>query len=112
MRGQSREEWPDLLLMLGDQVYADEVSPAAASFAESRRDTDEPPGERVLDYDEYARLYRESWSEPVIRWLLSTVPTAMIFDDHDVHDDWNISARLGGGDARRPTGGTSTSWPR
>jgi hypothetical protein len=27
----------------------------------------------------------------VIRWLLSTVPSAMIFDDHDVHDDWNTS---------------------
>jgi phosphodiesterase/alkaline phosphatase D-like protein len=26
-----------------------------------------------------------------LRWLLSTLPTAMIFDDHDVHDDWNIS---------------------
>jgi hypothetical protein len=91
MRGQSRDEWPDLLLMLGDQVYADEIPPGTASFAEARRDTGEPPGERVLDYVEYTRLYLESWSEPVIRWLLSTVPTAMIFDDHDVHDDWNIS---------------------
>ena len=27
----------------------------------------------------------------MIRWLLSTVSTAMIFDDHDVHDDWNTS---------------------
>jgi hypothetical protein len=27
----------------------------------------------------------------VIRWLLSTVSTAMTFDDHDVHDDWNTS---------------------
>ena len=27
-----------------------------------------------------------------MRWLLSVVPTAMIFDDHDVHDDWNTSA--------------------
>jgi hypothetical protein len=26
-----------------------------------------------------------------MRWLLSTVPSAMIFDDHDVHDDWNTS---------------------
>ena len=26
-----------------------------------------------------------------MRWLLSTIATAMIFDDHDVHDDWNIS---------------------
>ena len=36
-------------------------------------------------------LYIASWGEPVIRWLLSTVPSAMIFDDHDVHDDWNTS---------------------
>ena len=52
----------------------------------------EPPGEQVLDFEEYTRLYRESWSEPAIRWLFSTVSTAMVFDDHDVHDDWNISA--------------------
>ncbi len=27
-----------------------------------------------------------------MRWLLSTVPSCMIFDDHDVIDDWNTSA--------------------
>jgi hypothetical protein len=45
----------------------------------------------VLDFEDYTRLYHESWSDPAIRWLLSTVSTMMIFDDHDVHDDWNIS---------------------
>jgi PhoD-like phosphatase len=91
MRNQPREEWPDVLLMIGDQVYADEVSPATRAFLETRRDPSAPPGERVLDFEEYTHLYRESWSDPTIRWLLSTVSTAMIFDDHDVHDDWNIS---------------------
>ena len=33
----------------------------------------------------------------------------MIFDDHDVHDDWNISAGLARGDARRRSGGAITS---
>ena len=42
-------------------------------------------------FDEYIRLYHDSWSDPVIRWLLSTMSSAMVFDDHDVHDDWNIS---------------------
>ena len=32
------------------------------------------------------------WSDPEVRWLLSTVPSSMIFDDHDVRDDWNTSA--------------------
>ena len=83
--------WPDAVVLLGDQVYADEVSPGTVDYIRSRRSTDEPPGEQVANFEEYTRLYRESWSEPDIRWLLSTVPTLMIFDDHDVHDDWNIS---------------------
>jgi hypothetical protein len=91
MQKEDRERWPDALMMLGDQVYADEVSPATMSFLEARRNVDEPPGQRVLDFEEYTQLYKESWSDPDIRWLLSTVSSAMIFDDHDVHDDWNIS---------------------
>jgi len=91
MRDQPVEQWPTRLLMLGDQVYADEVSPGVRRFIERRRDTGKPPGEQVADFEEYTRLYWESWGQPVMRWLLSTLPTAMIFDDHDVHDDWNIS---------------------
>ena len=88
---QHPAEWPHALLLLGDQVYADEVSPAVRDFIRSRRDPEVPPGETVADFEEYTRLYSEAWGEPVIRWLLSTVPSAMIFDDHDVHDDWNTS---------------------
>ena len=88
---RTRENWPHALVLLGDQVYADEVSPAVREYIRAQRDPEVPPGETVANFEEYTRLYRESWSEPHIRWLLSTVPTAMIFDDHDVHDDWNTS---------------------
>ena len=91
MAGHDRAQWPDVLLLLGDQVYADEVSPSTAAYIESHRDPTEEPGDRVVDFEEYTRLYREAWGEPSIRWLLSTLSTAMIFDDHDVHDDWNTS---------------------
>ena len=77
--------------MLGDQVYADEVAPATEEFIRARRDVDVPPGLQISDFEEYCRLYRDAWCEPAVRWLLSTVPTAMIFDDHDVIDDWNTS---------------------
>jgi hypothetical protein len=86
-----REPWPDCLLLLGDQVYADEVSPETLAFIRDRRDIEQPPGAQVADFEEYTRLYREAWNDPDIAWLLSTVPSTMIFDDHDVHDDWNIS---------------------
>jgi hypothetical protein len=89
--GTPRETWPDVLLMLGDQVYADEGSPKTREFIGSRRDTSVPPGEEAADYEEYTALYRESWGDPVIRWLFSTISCSMVIDDHDVHDDWNIS---------------------
>jgi PhoD-like phosphatase len=91
MRHEPPEDWPHLLLLLGDQVYADEVSPETLAEIRRRRDTSQPPGEEIADFDEYTLLYRESWGEPVMRWLFSTVSSAMIFDDHDVHDDWNTS---------------------
>jgi hypothetical protein len=84
-------EWPHTVLLLGDQVYADEVSPKTLAFIRGRRDTTEPPGDGIADFEEYTQLYREAWTDPPIRWLLSTVPSAMIFDDHDVIDDWNTS---------------------
>ena len=40
------------------------------------------PGSACVDFEEYTQLYRESWSDPTIRWLLST--------------------RLDGDDLRRP----------
>lgn len=85
-------ERPDVLVLLGDQVYADETSPATRRWLAARRDLSEPPGSEVADYEEYTRLYYESWLDPEVRWLLSTVPTCMIFDDHDISDDWNTSA--------------------
>ena len=83
--------WPDLLLFLGDQVYADLTSEAMQEFIRARRDIREPPGEELADFEEYAHLYNLAWSDEANRWLLSTVPVAMIFDDHDVRDDWNAS---------------------
>jgi hypothetical protein len=112
--GRPRDRWPDVLLMIGDQVYADEPGPATRRFIAEHRaphpdqdqpdqnepDQDQPgpnqpdptaPAGEVADFEEYCALYWEAWSDPAVRWLFSVVPTAMIFDDHDVHDDWNIS---------------------
>ncbi|MEU5769496.1 alkaline phosphatase D family protein [Streptomyces asoensis] len=85
-------ERPDVLLLIGDQVYADEVSDATKERIATRRGLADPPGAEVADFEEYTWLYYESWLDPEVRWLLSTVPSCMVFDDHDVIDDWNTSA--------------------
>jgi hypothetical protein len=86
-------EWPHALLLLGDQVYADETSVRTQERIRARRDVSQEPGVQVKDFEEYTWLYEESWTDPDVRWLLSTIPSAMIFDDHDIADDWNTSGQ-------------------
>lgn len=92
MRTQDQADWPHALLLVGDQVYADEnIDPLTRAFIEGRRDTSVGAGSEVADVEEYTQLYKHSWEPEPVRWLLSTVPSAMVFDDHDVRDDWNTS---------------------
>jgi PhoD-like phosphatase len=111
-----RDSWPDLLLMVGDQVYVDEGAPGTREYIRSTRDVTRAPGLEVANFEEYTRLYWESWGDPVIRWLLSTISTAMVLDDHDMHDDWNISRAWREDMDREPwwrereTGGLMTYW--
>ncbi len=55
-----------------------------------------PPAERGLhaaDFAEYAYLYQRAWtSAPAVRSLLAHLPTFLMFDDHEVTDDWNFDA--------------------
>ncbi|PWJ53280.1 PhoD-like phosphatase [Quadrisphaera granulorum] len=95
-RSEGSFERPDVLLMLGDQLYADEPSePIKERLERARRDpdvADHPEvAEEICTFEEYTWLYTESWSAPPVRWLLSTMPTCMLLDDHDLRDDWNTS---------------------
>ncbi|AEF40907.1 alkaline phosphatase D family protein [Hoyosella subflava] len=81
-------EWPDVLCLLGDQVYADNGPESLAEHL-----TREDDGQlHAVDFGQYAILYEEAWTQPDVQWLLSTVPTCMILDDHDLRDDWNTSS--------------------
>jgi len=98
------DQWPDALVMLGDQIYADELTPATRHWLHRRRHAAGQKApvkkaaarrkkrDQVNDFEEYTRLYAESWTDPQVRWLLSTIPSSMIFDDHEMIDDWNSSA--------------------
>ncbi|MCG7375264.1 alkaline phosphatase family protein [Pseudomonas luteola] len=63
----------DLVLMLGDQVYAD-------------------PLNIFLQYENLPKLfelYQNSFSLPNIRKLMSQVSTYMILDDHEIKNNWS-----------------------
>ena len=87
------DELPDALLLLGDQMYADDPSDAVLERLHAKHGGRQ--GSEVADeignYEEYTWLYDDSWTTPAVRWLFSTVPLCMLLDDHDLRDDWNTS---------------------
>jgi hypothetical protein len=116
---QPEDRWPDALVLLGDQVYADELTEKTRSLLHRLRDrhSEAPaPDDEVADFEEYTRLYYESWQDPQVRWLLSTIPSSMIFDDHEMIDDWNTSAAWRATASREPwwagriSGGLVSYW--
>ncbi|MDY6998895.1 MAG: alkaline phosphatase D family protein [Actinomycetota bacterium] len=92
MLAQPSALWPDALLMLGDQLYADDVPDDIKQLVAGREVHADGPVEVLEDFEEYCIGYRDAWTEPMVRWILSTLPTSMIFDDHEINDRWNISA--------------------
>ncbi len=63
------------LMMLGDQIYADEWKYNGL-------------GKVAVTRDEYRQVYANTWSDPDLRELLSKVPVFMTLDDHEVDNDW------------------------
>ncbi|MDJ0733018.1 MAG: alkaline phosphatase D family protein [Nostocaceae cyanobacterium] len=66
----------DALLMVGDQIYADDLNFVA-------------PDKRI---DEFFARYREVFSQPYIRELMARIPTYMTLDDHEIEDNWPSKA--------------------
>lgn len=64
------------LMMMGDQVYADDL----AAIAPDRQ------------LDDFLARYRTVFSQPHLGRLMSRVPTYMILDDHEIEDNWPSKA--------------------
>ena len=66
----------DQVLMLGDQIYADDLNFLLADKG----------------VDEYFRRYRDVFSQKHFSELVSRVPTYMTLDDHEIEDNWPARA--------------------
>jgi phosphodiesterase/alkaline phosphatase D-like protein len=64
------------LMMLGDQIYADEWKYNGI-------------GRVAVTLDEYRRVYLNTWSDPDLRELFTRLPVFMTLDDHEVDNDWH-----------------------
>lgn len=68
------------LLMIGDQIYADLLGKA---IPVGRADTPK----------EFHERYNDAFSTPHLRQLMSSVPTYMMLDDHEIEDNW-VAGRI------------------
>jgi len=77
----------DLLLHVGDQIYGDATFARALTIIKSNQPkTKKAQDEQILEA--YRRLYRVWWAEPSTRDVLANVSNLMIWDDHEIRDDW------------------------
>jgi hypothetical protein len=84
-----------VLLMGGDQVYADSawtVIPTlkdwnALTIEEKvKRKATKPMIEQLDRF--YSELYCDRWQQPLVAEALACIPTVMMWDDHDIFDGW------------------------
>ncbi len=76
--------WPHVLLLIGDQIYADEPPALLQNTLSTTQ-------KAAFDFADFARLYIHAWTiTPGIRQLLAHIPTLMIFDDHEITNNWNL----------------------
>lgn len=94
IRGRQFGPW-NLLLMGGDQIYSDTIwqaIPELTAWCElPRKPRLEQPftetmGTQVERF--FENLYLARWKQPEIGKVMASVPTVMMWDDHDIMDGW------------------------
>src|SRR5205814_8707730 len=76
MDSQTNPQPVDALIMVGDQIYADDLNFLAPDTS----------------IDQYLERYRDAFTQPYLRELMSRVPTYMVLDDHEIEDNWPSKA--------------------
>jgi phosphodiesterase/alkaline phosphatase D-like protein len=88
-----------LLLHLGDQVYCDKAwDPVWEEYREQafllprKKKQEWYECQKPLWTRRYRRIYRQSWDSPAVRRVLRSVPSLMMWDDHEIHDGYGSRA--------------------
>jgi len=91
----------DLLIHAGDQVYGDKAFEGSIDILAGKTKATAAESRQIGDL--YRQLYRWAWRHPATRSVLASVPNLMIWDDHEIRDDWGNRD-----DDREPTSASAT----
>jgi len=84
-----------ILMMGGDQLYADEIWSAVPELEKWLQLTKVEKTSRTFNAtmrDQvnrfYEKLYCQRWDNPSMSLMMASIPTVMMWDDHDIFDGW------------------------
>ncbi|MEX1035359.1 MAG: alkaline phosphatase D family protein [Sneathiella sp.] len=84
-----------LLLMGGDQLYADSIWTSVPELQEWNTLSQDDKIARTANVTMrpqidkfYDKLYQTRWSDPSMSKMLASIPSVMMWDDHDIFDGW------------------------
>lgn len=93
---EQHDESPfSLLLMGGDQLYADSIWSQVKKLSEwselpretkVKRKTSKVMEQQIDSF--YDQLYKTRWSNKNMSLMLASIPSVMMWDDHDIFDGW------------------------
>ncbi|MEI8094553.1 MAG: alkaline phosphatase D family protein [Spirochaetales bacterium] len=93
---QSQSEHVDFLLLLGDQLYNDKQFFGALPSPEQWVQIKDDPAALKVQEAKARQLYRDNyvrfWNHPSMRKVLASVPSLMMWDDHEIRDGWGSVA--------------------
>jgi PhoD-like phosphatase len=80
---QREQAWPHVLLLIGDQIYADTPPTPLMQMHPHMKDS-------ATSFEDFASQYRYVWTTTTsVRQVLACIPTYMICDDHEIANGWN-----------------------
>lgn len=95
LNSQHKAEPFNLFLMGGDQVYSDEmrykVTAMRSWFSKSWTERADATWTEAMEHQVdafYSWLYVNRWNQTDILRVLGSIPTVMMWDDHDIIDGW------------------------
>jgi len=95
MANQHEQKPVSLILMGGDQLYADDIWSAIPELKKwndlNHREKISRKASKILrdQIDRfYDRIYQERWSNESMSLMLASAPSLMMWDDHDIFDGW------------------------
>ena len=86
LRAQIESGDVDLVIHAGDQVYSD---PLLERYIPKLDDEGGAPPELLGPLiEEFRRIYLDAWTVPEVADVLTSCPSIMMWDDHDICDGW------------------------